>query len=155
MGREEGVSVTKKITFACLVLLVSLTACNVNKDAVQLKPIELNNVSQDVAQFAADHENENGIFLYEKQSSSYYYLYLNESNVEQGNPAYYFDDVSVSFEDNNLIISLLKASTDNSREVTNNELLYELRVNHSDVDRITVYEDGEETYFDNITASAN
>ena len=109
-------------------------------------------VNKNIQSFIDDVKDENGVHLYfEKQNVVY--VYLNGTNVKQGDKAILFTDFNVEDNDETLnIFYNIEETEDYSSQSLENELLYKVNSNKKD-ETIKLFKNGKEDSFGKISGS--
>ncbi|WP_066400277.1 hypothetical protein [Neobacillus mesonae] len=114
-----------KKLLSLLVIISLLSGCS---SKLSFSEVSDGRVSKDIKSFIDNVKDENGVHLYfEKQKAVY--VYLNGSNVKQGEKAIHFTDFNVEKNGETLSILYNTAETaDYSNQSLNNELLYKVNL---------------------------
>ena len=113
-----------------------------------MKKVELETAPQTVRAFISHMEKTNGFYLYDSDSSDPY-LFLNSYWVARGESATVFTDVTAEVQDNALIIHVSDRQTRDYTGVSNNKLLYRIKVGKA-YDTIRLFRNSEHTAFTTI-----
>lgn len=131
-----------------LLLLLVLFISGCQRQDVVMKKVKLDTAPQTVRAFVSHMEKTNGFYLYDSDSSDPY-LFLNSYWVAQGESAIVFTDVTAEVQDNALIIHVSDRPTRDYTSVSNNKLLYRIKVGKA-YDTIRLFRNNEHTAFTTI-----
>lgn len=138
----------KKLLFL-LVIIFLLTGC---RSELSFKEVREKDIYKDIQSFIDNTNEENGVHLYfEKQKIVY--VYLNGSNVKQGEKAIHFTDFNI--EKNGQTLSILyntAETTDYSGQSLEHELLYKVNLDKR-YQTIKAVRNGEEDSFGVISGN--
>jgi len=135
-------------TLCMLLLLIVLSLSGCQRQDVVIKKVELDAAPQAVKSFISRMEKTNGFYLYNSDSSDPY-LFLNSYWVAQGEPAIVLMDVTAEIHDNALIIQVSDRQTRDYTGVSNNRLLYRIKVGKA-YDTIRLFRNNKHTVFTTI-----
>lgn len=126
-----------------------LTGCSSNLSFTEVREKDIN---KDIQSFIDNTNEENGVHLYlEKQKEVY--VYLNGSNVKQGEKAIHFTDFNVEKNGKTLSILYNTAETaDYSNQSLKYELLYKINLDKK-YETIKTINNGEEASFGVISGN--
>lgn len=138
-----------KKLLSLLVIILLLTSCSSD---LSFQEVREKGIHTDIQTFI-DHTNEeNGVHLYFEKEKEVY-VYLNASNVIQGEKAIYFTDFNV--EENGDTLSIIYNTTETS-DYTNqsleHELLYKINLD-KEYENIEAINNGEESSFGVISGN--
>ncbi|AZU62147.1 hypothetical protein [Neobacillus mesonae] len=135
----------KLVTF--LVVVILLSGCNSELTLSKVTPKGNNKTLQS---FTTNAQDQNGVYLYLDNPKTIY-IYLNESNVIQGEKATYVTDFKVEKDGNTLKILYNTDKTSNySKPKLNHELLYKIKLDKK-YDTIRSFQNGEEVSFNAVS----
>lgn len=147
MGKSWRCSVRE--LFSILIMIHLLTACSSQLSFSELSEDEVNN---DIQTFIDNVKNKNGVYLYFENDKSVF-VYLNGSNVKQGEKAIHFKDFNVEGHDDTLSILYNTAETeDYSNQSVNHELLYKVKLD-KEYEFLIPISNGEEVEFSEISGN--
>lgn len=135
-----------------LLSIVVLSGCN-EDPSLSVTEVSKTNMSKDVQSFFQEINEENGVHLYFDKQKGNAFVYLNGSNVVQGDMAVYFTGFDVEEEDG--ILKLLYKSeetSDYSNPSFENELFYKVNL-AEDYDVVKVFNNGDETIMGTISGN--
>jgi len=134
------------VVFLCIVIL---SGCS---EDLSFSEVGKDDVNNDIQTFISNVKKENGIYLYlDKQKTIY--VYLNASNVKQGEKAVHFNGFDVEGNGDTLHILYNRDKTDDySNKSLNYELLYKVNLDRK-YDNIKSFSNGEEVPFDLVTGN--
>jgi len=135
-------------TLCLFLLLLALSISGCQRQDVVMKKVELETAPQTVRAFISHMEKTNGFYLYDSDSSDPY-LFLNSYWVARGESATVFTDVTAEVQDNALIIHVSDRQTRDYTGVSNNKLLYRIKVGKA-YDTIRLFRNSEHTAFTTI-----
>lgn len=132
--------------------IVVLSGCN-KDSSLSVSEVSQKNMSKDIQFFFQEVKEENGVYLYFDEQKSNVFVYLNGSNVSQGDMAVHFTGFDV--EEENETLNLLYKSeetSDYSNLSFENELFYKVNL-AEDYDVVKVFNNGNETIFNTISGN--
>ena len=140
----------RKTLFFILLGIVFLSGCNTGSP-LDFSEISKESLNKDIQSFFQDVKDENGVHLYYDNKNDAMFIYLNGSNVIQGDKATYFTGFDVE-EDNNTLNLLYKSkeTSDFSNSSLEHELFYRINLDKK-YDVVNVFNNGNQTSFTMIT----
>ena len=140
-------AMTLGLGFCLLILLIA--GCQM-KPSLSLLKIEEGAAPAAVQNFVHEQSGRNGVDLYSDGVHGDY-LFLNAFNVEQGEKAAYFSEVTCEIVDETLNIYFSENQTDYFNEKINNKVIYKI-VSTFKYNTIRVFRNGQEITFDVVGA---
>lgn len=132
-----------------LLCIVLLCGCS---DDLSFSEVGKDDVNNDIQTFISNVKKENGIYLYSDKQKTIY-VYLNASNVKQGEKAVHFNGFDVEGNGDTLHILYNRDKTDDySNKYLKYELLYKVNADKK-YDNIKSFNNGEEVPFDLVTGN--
>lgn len=132
-----------------LVAIVLLSGCS---SELSFSEVSEGGVNKDIQSFIDDVKDENGVHLYLDNQTDIY-VYLNGTNVEQGEKAVHFTDFDVEENSDTLNILFSNAeTTDYSNQSLNYELLYKVNLDKK-YEKMKPFSNGEEVSFGVISGN--
>ena len=132
----------KKI-LSLIVFTLLLTGCN---QELKVSEVDVKKVNSAMQEIIDDTAAENGNYLIQGEKVSY--LYLNRSNVIQGEEAIVLSNFTAEVKENILSMEFSEEYTaDYSNRDLTHELLYKIKGGQDDYDTISIMSDGESTSF--------
>ncbi|WP_069999951.1 hypothetical protein [Cellulosilyticum sp. I15G10I2] len=137
-----------------LVLILFITSgCTKEKIVTsRLEPLNPEKLSHELRTSIDSYIRSNGIFqIY--TSNGHHYLFLNGSTITEGEKLIFFENVKINDDKNiaNIYFDELYTSAYQDKELENMKI-YEIFLNDA-IDTISIYRNGQKTYFDNIIIS--
>jgi len=145
------VNILRRILLIILSIVV-LSGCN-KDSSLSVSEVSQKNMNKDIQSFFQEVKEENGVYLYFDEQKSNVFVYLNGSNVSQGDMAVHFTGFDV--EEKNETLNLLYKSeetSDYSNPTFENELFYKVNL-ADDYDVVKVFNNGNETIFNTISGN--
>ncbi|PWA11184.1 hypothetical protein DCC39_09425 [Pueribacillus theae] len=132
-----------------LVIISLLSGCG---SQLSFSKISEKDVNRDIQSFIHDVKNENGAYLYFDNQKAIY-VYLNGTNVKQGDKAVHFTEFNVEEEGDTLNIRYSNAETnDYSNQSLNYELLYKVNLDKK-YENVKLFNNSEEVSYDVISGN--
>lgn len=131
------------------VIIFLLSGCS---SELSFSEVSKEGVNKDIQSYIDDVKNENGIHLYFVNQKSIY-VYLNGSNVKQGEKAMHFTDFNV--EENGKTLSILyntAETVDYSNQSLNHKILYKINLDKK-YENLKAISNGEEVSFGAISGN--
>jgi hypothetical protein len=145
----------RRLLIIALVVVIALSVGCAKSTESSIQEINISNIKD--VQFKnqlQEWEQKNGAYLLEyREKNDAYYLYLNAANVLSDSKRRYFESLTVDIENNILNIYYTEKEIDPSN-ATRNKILYKIPKAKS-VDTVKIYQNGEETHFENIVILNN
>lgn len=142
----------RRLLFVILLGIVLLVGCNSDL-SLSLTEKSDGSLSKDIQSFFHDVNEQNGVHLYFDNQNSSIFVYLNGSNVKQGEKAVHFTNFNVKADRETISLSYESDQTSNySDEAFSNELFYEINVDKN-YETIKLFNNGEETHFGSISGN--
>ncbi len=136
----------KKI-FVTFILAFALVGCS---SELAFTEVKTSSTSKNVKGFIKSVANENGVYLHFDGKKAIY-VYLNGSNVIQGNKALYFSNFHVDHTEDTINILFDQAETRNYSDPTlSHELLYKIQLD-KEYETIKAIANGEEISFTTVS----
>lgn len=135
------------LVFCLLVLL--LVSCQIKPD-LSLLEIEEGSAPTAVQNFVREQSGRNGINLYSDGVHGDY-IFLNAINVEQGEKAVCFSEITCGISDETLTICFSENQTEYLNGEINNKVIYKIDSSIA-YDTIRIFKNGQEIAFDVVGA---
>ncbi|KIL45509.1 hypothetical protein KP78_30530 [Jeotgalibacillus soli] len=150
MNKKGGLKLNKILLI--LIGFLLLTGCNTNSQ-LSYKEVSKKSLNKDIQSFFQGVKEENGVHLYFDNQNTAIFVYLNGSNVVQGEEAIYFTgfDVERVNETLNIFYNSDKTS-DYSNSSLEHELFYKVNLD-KDYEEVKLFNDGNETHFGTISGN--
>lgn len=148
----EGDTILKKFIALILFLvlmIVLLSGCQ-QKNGSSLLKIDEGSAPTAVRNFISEISSQNGVNLYSDGVHGDY-LFLNAENVVYGQKASYFTEVKCELVEETLFIYIAENQTEDYSKKICNRVIYKID-SSAEYDRIRIYRNGLETYFDTVGA---
>ena len=135
-----------------LILFISVGCTKERIATSRLEPMNLKKLSHELGACIDRRIGDNGIFQLHTSDGSQY-LFLNRSNVVQGEEAVYYENIRIEDDKNiaKIYFDEIYTSYYQDKELENMKL-YEI-LSKDKIDTIRIYKNGQETYFDSIEIS--
>ena len=148
-----------KLFMAFIMTLSVLVGCNANTENVSsdnnslsFMEVSKEDLNKEVLEFINDVQEKNGVNLY-YVGQNVIYVYLNGSQVEQGEKAVHYSNFNVEEDGNTLNIFYVEAETsDYSNQSLNFNLLYKIDLNKK-YETIRGFSNGEEASFNVVSGN--
>ncbi|MBS4194154.1 lipoprotein [Lederbergia citri] len=140
-----------KKLLSLLVTIALLSGCS---SKLSFSEVGENSVNKDIQSFINDVNDENGVHLFFENQKAVY-VYLNGSNVKQGEKAIHFTDFNVEKNDKTLSICILyntAKTADYSNQSLKHELIYKVNLDKK-YEVIKSFSNGEEASFGIISGN--
>ncbi|KZE69050.1 hypothetical protein AWM68_01935 [Fictibacillus phosphorivorans] len=95
-----------------------------------IQQLDVKAAEKSLQQFVRSAQQENGIYLYQDEENSFYYVFLNGVNMKEVVSALTFSDVEVTSEDDTLNIAYSEDFIEDIKDKKlANQLLYKIKLN--------------------------
>lgn len=136
--------------------ILLLSGCDIISSfepSLSVSEVSLDDVDGGVLSFFQSVQDENGVYLYFDNENDAMYIYLNGSNVIDGEEATYFTDFDIEEEDDMLKLSYTsEQTTDYSDQSLDYERFYKI-ISDQDYEGIKLYGNGQEVSFDTVSGN--
>lgn len=130
-------------------MIILLSGCG---SQLSFSKISEKDVNKDIQSFIDDVKNKNGAYLYFDNQKAMY-VYLNGTNVKQGEKVVYFTDFDVEEDGDTLNIQYSSAETnDYSSQSFNYELLYKVNLDKK-YETVKLFNNSKEVSYDVISGN--
>ncbi|WP_406944220.1 hypothetical protein ACJA3J_12680 [Halobacillus sp. SY10] len=129
-----------------------MSGCN-TKPEISYNEVGKKTLKKDIQHFIESVKEENGVHLYIDNQNASIFVYLNESNVVQGEEAMYFTGFDVEGVNETLNLLYKSENTfDSSNSSLEHELFYKVSLD-TDYETVKLFKNGKETHFGTISGN--
>lgn len=140
----------KKIIIV-LFSIVILNGCSYSASTLSYLNVDQEDLSEEIQSYFQNVQEENGVHLYFDEKNNSMFVYLNASNVAQGENAEVFTDFDVESEQDTLhLLYQSEETTDHSNSSSQHSIIYKVNLN-KDYDTVKLFHNGNETAFKTVS----
>ncbi len=134
-----------------LLCIVVLTGCSYSASSLSYLNVDQGSLSKEIQSYFQGVKEENGVHLYFDKENNSMYVYLNATNVVQGENAEIFTDFDVESEQDTLhFLYKSEETTELSSSASNHSIIYKVNPN-KEYDTVKLFNNGNEKAFETIS----